>query len=57
MENHMNSTLIASATKDNGRVCLGAGARLPAPKPAGTADSNAVKIGAGARLPRLRTSV
>ena len=52
----MNSTLIAPATKDNGRVCLGAGARLPAPKPAGTADSNAVKIGAGARLPRVRVS-
>jgi len=42
------------ATRDQGRVVLGAAGRLPAVKTAATNDNGKVKLGAAGRLPATR---
>ena len=50
----MKSIKSSPATRDSGRVVLGAAGRLPAVKPATTADNGKVKLGAAGRLPAIR---
>ena len=55
---NMISTQVATqaATHDNGRVIIGGGIRLPAPKPIATADSGKVVLGGGIRVPAIRAN-
>ena len=50
----MKSIASSTATRDNGRVVLGAAGRLPAVKSAATNDKGKIKLGAAGRLPAFR---